>query len=409
MTLGINDSQTLFRELFRSRTLYNVVLLTGLCGYTIVAGLTSLVDLANMPVSAALRTITAGAALLIILKNMFEKRSKSTNYFLVAIAFFWCLYILRLFEATAMSDVPMWHGPYYYWMWAMLGCAIPMFGLAIYPTYNEDLDSIFLWIYLLFLIAGVLAVIGASNYAGRLHLESLDPISLGHLGATICILPIWALIYRGGGTPLYRFGMALGVILGFYLLVSANSRGPLVAFGMLLAFLILVSRGRYALLLIAISAGVVILFVPLSLLLEYEFGIQTFSRLFGQSFFEEINVSIRLEMYREAIEGVIAHPLTGLALELPDRKSYPHNIILEAFMAVGILGGGAFLVVVVGLVVKGIVLSRHHPEQGWIVLIFIQNLIGAQFTGALYSTTSFWISVGAMISLTCTSRYHPSE
>ncbi len=384
--------------------LYAVVIVIGLCGHPLAAGATYFLGVDNTPVSALLRALTAGAALLLIIVCLGSRRSRWSNYLLICIGVFWLLYFARLVEATVFSEFPLGHDRLRYWMFAVLGCAVPMFGLALRPTQSEEFDRIFRWVFALLAIAGVMAAFGPLQKEGRLTLIALNPISVGHLGAAVSILSVWWLMYRGVPTALQAILVMLAGMLGLYLMAAGGSRGPLVAFGATLIFLILVSRIRQAAIMVAVAAAIGAIVVLLALLLEGEFGFSAFSRLFAQNHLEDDDVSVRLLLYREALEGILAHPWTGFAIETPSHRVYPHNIILEVFMAVGVIGGGLFLLVVTGLAVKGIVWFRRRPAQAWMVLIFIQTFVGAQFSGALFMVTTFWISVGAMISLTVPGR-----
>lgn len=399
MTYSLSQWRLPYLSRLSRRNPYNVVLLTGLCGYPVVAGITTPLGLSNTAVSAGLRSVTAGAAVVSIVLNAFSRRLPENNYLIIALYVFWILYLFRIIEATLLSNVELWHSVYFYFAWAVAGSALPMFALALVPTVARDLDNIFPWIYLLLFAAGALVLFGGSTYAGRLHLASLDPISTGHVGASICVLSMWALLFGPVHDNAPRAAFVGGLILGFYILVASNSRGPILAFFAVLPMFLVVS-GRRRIVISVMAAGAALLaFIPVALLLETQFNISTFSRLFDQNFFQEVSVALRWKLYVGAIDVFLQSPLFGAALEVPGYKAYPHNIFIEAFMATGVVGGALLLAVVFLVCVKGLRFAYRNAQQGWIFVLFVQYLIGAQFSGSLYSVTYFWILLGVMLSI----------
>jgi O-antigen ligase len=381
------------------RAFYNIVIVLGLCAHPVAAGASNLLGFDNTPVAVVLRAVIALAALISILCSLRVSQPRIARYYLVGIGLFWLLYALRLIEATFLSDVELRQADSFYWIWAVLACAVPMFGLAMRPTRREDLEGVFPWVLVLFAIAAFLAVFGAPNEDSRLALTNLNPISVGHLGVTVFILAAWTLIYRGPTTAARSAAIVLAGGVGYCLMVAANSRGPMVALVAVLIFMLVLSRRRQALAVALVLVAAVVAFAPVALLLDHAFGFTTFVRTFAPQEIMGGVTSGRDVLYKDALEGIMAHPLTGFAIELPAYRIYPHNIVLEAFMAVGVVGGALFLVTVTGLVIKGVVWFRRYPAQGWIVLLFLQAVIGAQFSVALFMSTAFWLCFGAMISL----------
>jgi O-antigen ligase len=76
---------------------------------------------------------------------------------------------------------------------------------------------------------------------------------------------------------------------------------------------------------------------------------------------------------------------------------YPHNVIVEAFMATGTFGGTAFLLLVLIALYRAIRMIRLDPIMAWVPICFLQQLIGAMFSGGLYSNVPLWGMMGIML------------
>ena len=73
----------------------------------------------------------------------------------------------------------------------------------------------------------------------------------------------------------------------------------------------------------------------------------------------------------------------------PFQASYPHNLIVEAFMATGLLGGLIFLYL--NFRVLQLVHLMKDTEKFWLGLLFIQFFIFSMFSGNLYTSFFYWI------------------
>ncbi|MBM4258951.1 MAG: hypothetical protein FJ147_24005 [Deltaproteobacteria bacterium] len=104
----------------------------------------------------------------------------------------------------------------------------------------------------------------------------------------------------------------------------------------------------------------------------------------------------RLDLWQSAWEDFLDHPLAGRAME-GRYDIYPHNLLVESFMATGMFGGGAFLwLLLLGLRAALRLIWRSH-EHGWIGLLFIQMTVYGCFSGSLWSLSGFWYMLAAVL------------
>ncbi len=389
--------------------IYLAVLLMSFPGYPLVAAFSTITGLPNTPLSLALRAANFGLALVLILAGIASRRERSSGLLLVALGVFWLAYTVRLYSDTLYDPAFLGKEVSYYWAWAIGGCLVPMLGLAMKTSRPEQADDYFHWLYLatfaacflsFFLASGAVTNQGGAEYeSGRMRLEALNPIALGHLGATLVELSAWALLFhRPWSRGSRRLILLAGLAIGCYVLLAANSRGPVLA--VLACFLFLLCfvsfRYKFAVMAFLVIAGLAI--VPLSVYLQESQHINAFSRLFGQSLQEHAEQSSRLDLFASAFEVFLTDPWLGGALEDPSTASYPHNVIVEAYMALGLFFGTLFVIVLIALCYRTAVLFRRFPQYGWPSLLFIQYLVGAQFSGSLYGSTFMWCAIGLILS-----------
>jgi len=393
---------------------YLAVLLISIPGYPLLAAVVSASGMDGAFSSFAsmiMRAANVGLALILIVASLNRRRDNSSDDLIRILLIFWIAYLVRIFFDTIYDPGNLSQEPSYYWIWAVGGSFVPMLALALKPHRIDEADRYFRRFYVVTLVAGVIALFAASGAMvddlgrvaetgrGRVGDNRLNPIALGHLGAMLAIQSIWAIVFfRPWRRLIIRAMLLSGLGVGFYLLLIANSRGPILAALACMVIVALSVQFRYKaaiLLFLGLTAAPI---VPLARYLEEAHNISTFSRLFGMSISEHFAQSSRLDLFGAALDGLRDHPWMGSSLETPNIGGYPHNVIIESFMALGIFFG--VLLVIIFLLLSMRVFSRFskYPQCSWPGLLFFQYLIGAQFSGSLYGSTYLWASVGLVVS-----------
>jgi O-antigen ligase len=113
----------------------------------------------------------------------------------------------------------------------------------------------------------------------------------------------------------------------------------------------------------------------------------------------DMAVTARQQSFAGAWEQFARSPIVGDALEEETTRFYPHNVVLESFMATGIAGGLSFIALLSFALWAAYRLIKWHSEHAWVGVIFLQYLIGAQFSGAIYAATTMWTFIGATLAL----------
>ena len=98
----------------------------------------------------------------------------------------------------------------------------------------------------------------------------------------------------------------------------------------------------------------------------------------------------RQYLARDAWHEYLQHPVLGSSIVERRSLAYPHNCVIEAFMATGTFGGAIFVLMVLMATYRAIILTRIDVAMSWIPLCFFQQLIGAMFSGGLYGNAALW-------------------
>lgn len=390
---------------------YAFLLWGGVLGFPVVAAAAGVIGTGSTAISITYRAITAIVAVALMIFARRTYRLNGVGVTLVASYVFWVLYLARIAHETSVNPFGLAREPIIYWTFAVGSCFVPMTALA-FRTRQIEPDRL-----LTFFLGGAILVIvasllvgstmslsseGAQFDAGRFGLESLNPISFGHMGATAALLAYWAIrsLKLRWNTLLYGACFALGI----YAVIVSASRGPFIAMISGILF-VEIARPR------ATTALVVAMLAVCVALMGFD--VYLIDDLTGTKFVERlmdaVTVSGGTDLEREisfhgAWEQFLRNPMTGDALEERITGFYPHNIVLEALMATGVVGGGALLVAI-GMGLKHCVtLLRAQTGYGWIAILYVQYLIGSQTSGAVYTATTFWALHGAVIGLTAYSR-----
>lgn len=223
---------------------------------------------------------------------------------------------------------------------------------------------------------------------GRLTFDTLNTISLGHVGATTAIAAL--ALWRRPGLPGGRLTILIGAGIALTSLILAGSRGPLLALVVaLMAYSVIQGRwGQIA------ALGLGLMFMIPSLVAARGLTILTrFESLYG-----DVSALGRLEFQANAIDQGWAHPLFGSAYVELTSGNYPHNLIVESFMALGMAGAVLFIFLCARSAMQAA--KRLRAGEVLLPLLLFQYLTGAQFSGSLWGTSALWVAMALLVSQT---------
>jgi O-antigen ligase len=320
---------------------------------------------------------------------------KKHNIFIILLVLFWFLYFIKLFIVISITGTvaEQYSVKYQYYMYA-IGIFIPF--LSIIWSYKKiDIKKLFWYVYfsgifILIFSTATNMFMGVERNTDILQMRlpanlALNAISYGHIAITIALLSIYALFYLK--TNLYRSLLYI-VIFIFSLFVSftAGSRSPIVAF--IFVGIILFCMQRKSLYILISS---IMLFSVFSNTI-FKFIEQTFPVMYIRlDDASRGDTSERNLLYHNAWRQFINAPWGSDDFVLNSgygKGMYPHNIILESLVSLGITGGIIIILLLIKSISKSIVSLKKKSSESFLVIIFLQYVILYMFSYSLYSVSA---------------------
>jgi O-Antigen ligase len=312
---------------------------------------------------------------------------------------------------------------YYFSFWFLI-CLIPGMGFLLIdrnkPTQYLKISYLALFSISILMISkiSILKESIGSEQAGRLSGEALNPISLGAFGSTLILISFYLLIVARPKrmvdlllklriSHLMLLSCVFSIFSGCYLLISAASRGPIVA--TLICFLLLLVIAVKKSFPIAISALFSGYAIVSSFILPYIQG-EGMANLDRLSSFDDSYEGSRTDLIEASLRLIFENSynfFVGYGIEIPG-YGYPHNILLESFLSTGFFGGCLFSLGCMITLWRSLKLLLSHSPWGWLGLLFIQNMILSLFSGSLYGSSGFWYLLFSVNSLWLSRREDPA-
>lgn len=391
--------------------MYLIVLIIG---FLFVGTVPKLLGISESSLSIQYRVFILGLSLFLIFKTFFSKYLGRVDVNQLALFFiFWIIYSIRIVNDLYFDPIKLYLDTpaSNYSQFAFGVVLVPSIAIIlIIQTYDINLKWVLKWVYRSLFITLSIALYfrSGSEAVGRDAGDiNVGIILFGQFGATLAILSAYFLVkekYKVISSMFYVLSFMLGVA-GIF--VSA-SKSPFVALiAVLLLFFALWYRNLKSLF-IMILVG--------TILSIYSLEIGSFlNNYFNSNFLERLLYAIEIggDKAREgllyaALNEFIESPVFGNALLIQKENmegSYPHNLLVEAFMATGIIGGSLFTLWLLKCLKMAVLAIRSHSENSWIALLFLQFLIFGMFSKNLYSNDLFWFFSILIISSAISTKH----
>jgi O-antigen ligase len=211
----------------------------------------------------------------------------------------------------------------------------------------------------------------------------VNSITLGHIGVSVLIAAYCRLSYDPG-----RIERVFLIVLGlsaFWLLFVSASKGPILALLIVYSIVFFLSDNKKLLLMPIVFA------IPLAFFYSNSVLIERMSNLS-----KSISVTARIEYMESALGQIMEAPFLGTSFLISDIGVYPHNVILEAAMAIGI-PAACLLVYLIAVALSRIRFYKLKAEP-FFYLIYVQYLVGGLVSSAIYGSTALWVSLALLLS-----------
>lgn len=338
----------------------------------------------------------------------FQKTANLLQIVFFILFIFIFVYSLRLlFETSVLDNLLINPSSEYLLRWFGM-CLLP--GLSFLFINSKQSQSYLNCSWLFLTITSLLALqfdpqqSRSFTEQGRLATPGLDPISLAHTGVSLVLLSTFIFFQNKKKIIGIAFqGICLlTLFIGCYIIFLGASRGPTISlfFCMVLLFIGAIHNGtkplKFSVLLLAGLIGLASA-SGLAVRIGSSF-LYRLSGIFAPGSGINPTDSVRIEWLQTSKALIWDNLMLGYGLELPG-IGYPHNIIVEAFLTTGILGGIIFTAIYLYSVGKAISLIINAWETwGWLGLIYIQHAIATVLSGALSYSDIFWYLLFAVMS-----------
>lgn len=354
-----------------------------------------ILKLENNFLSILIRVIIITLCLLLLYKLDFSNKIEK-----LLVLLFWIIYGFRLFndlyilEIYKLSD--FYSSPTKISSYAFGGILIPVLAI-LYGNFSIKKINFSKWLKISLDITAAITLIGLFSiyhdnilnlFFNRYLLQNPDyiqgltstfnGISLSRLGSIILINHAVSSYKRANLIEL------ASITIGFMLLIVGGSRGPLIITFMIYTFILIKNR-KYILVLILSTLAAVFLTS-----LSYISDLSVVNRLSNTE-------NNRIGHWEAAIDSFLNNPIIGDQILDRHLYQYPHNIILEAFMSTGFLGGLLILLIIASSLKTTSFQHSHGKKE--IYYLFLQFLGFAMVSGALFNSVEFWICSAILIKL----------
>lgn len=342
---------------------------------------------------------------------------------LALVAFMLMLGVRLLYDVLILGIIPMFQTEFYVLAYYFGLCCLPVLAvlLVLRPSDVRSVHQALFWMLVAanvtlttYIFTG--GTVAAENmFAGRFEVAGdldmtavLNPIGVATAGAALASMSIGRLtVLRSLGTLGQAFALAM-TLLGVTNLLIGGSRGPALAFALvILVTIYTLVRGfsggglikpRIAMwvygTIIATGFTALIASRAMSVQVFDRFAMMFESRRFG-------GLEERDFVLANAMADFIESPFFGSSYLTTVGRMFPHNIVVDVFMATGVIGFTAFAAAFVwagGGLIR--MIHGHTGPHGYAVaLTTICVLVLGITSGAAWQTPEFWVMLAVVATL----------
>lgn len=378
--------------------LYLILLIAGFLGVSL---LPQIIGIKNESYSVLFRALILTLSIFVALSTLFSNNFKPFSfrpYFLFLI--FWTIYGLRIFHDLYYEPIALYpeKSASEYAQFAYGVVFIPAFTLIFLFSEKISLNLVLKWIYRIIFCSIILAIVFRSmtGAEGRsLGGMEIGILFFGQYGASLSILSLFLLLKSNtSNTHIRTIFHLIGFLLGFIGIFISASKSPFLALILVTMLFLIFKYGNVKAIILMGLFGTILYFYFFDFLL-------LMNSYFKSDFLNRLLYTIevgedasRIDLLKAGWSDFIKQPILGNAMLIQKNDfigSYPHNLFVEAFMAIGFFGGLIFFFWSLKCILAARKIIKKMPEHSWVGLLFLQYFIFGMFSGNLYSNDLFWI------------------
>jgi hypothetical protein len=359
----------------------SLVLALALVGYPIAATVADLLGVDNAVANFPYRGLTVAVALGVAILSI----SKGHYKLPLLVMLFMTAYLLRLVVDNGEPAFVNAQRDTIFYIGSVL---IPALAMGAAHFYYDERDASFQLMAIgsvaCVLILASLILTGEVSLGTILNqrssLETLNAITIAYTGVLTAAGAYSARAYIPKQMRLFVVWPVIA--LGGLTFLLGGSRGPLVGVALFFGLQALI-RGRGALaaaiFLVCLTSIGAVMFADIALF-------QRFSNISNDP-----GVIERLIVQRMSLEQGLAHPFLGSAYVELTSLAYPHNLLIESLMALGI--PGAFLMLVLQCLLFRDILTMMRVGHILAPMIATTALVNSWISASIFGSREFFISI----------------
>ena len=362
-----------------------------LTGYPLAGVMSAVLDLPSTATSYPYRAIST--ALTILMATMVSFRGTFTVDPLLML--FFAAYGLRLFYDANYGAIPdaAFSGLFY-----VVTVVIPFVGISIARGYFNERRAV---IAMLVVCAPTITYLGFAGLGGvgnsrlvetgRLSFDSLNAVSVGYVALYGLVAAAFAFTLT---RPLWRVALvAPFMAAAFVVLLLASARGAVVG-GVLCLLAMSVRSGR------VLVAGSITFLAVYLLFAEQIMELPLVERLISTG--TDLSSLERYDRMLSSYEFMMDNLAFGYAYVETNYYSFPHNLLLESGLAMGM--AGLVVMAVLQLRFAGLIWVALNENGRFVAMLGIIGLSAAWLSTTLWGSVTFWIPLILLIAMASHER-----
>lgn len=385
-------------------------------GFQIIIGLPVALEVPSQPFAIVYRALTLALAIGLIFIMIIRRTKRVVNIAAVGLLGFWILYSIRAIYDIGFLNLNLLAYPsqsqFYYFSYIFGAGLIPVLAIVFSARHiNFKKDSWMVLLFLGILIAVTIFIISTKSdflqehfLKFRLGVASdegsvLNPITLGKFGVVAFYLGFAHLLSRSKKSILRVILYILFLVIGFAFIVLSGSRGPLIAFLLGLPLFLYYhfnERKKTGLLFTKWIVSLLIFYFLISFFVLSNINSDEVALLYRiQESTDDASTKVdpRVFAWKSAWNQFLEHPHVGDQMFEREFWQYPHNVVLESFMATGLLGGILFTLTYCYSILKLIALGRNRYAYTTVATFCLVALVSNLFSGGLYFNSELWATL----------------
>jgi hypothetical protein len=295
------------------------------------------------------------------------------------------------------SDVQPFHSKGYYFFLILSTGVLPVLFFrhskfpAISLRFFDYLSVLCLLTFYLLIKSSSIDELIAQLVDTRISSESgtglvVNPITIGRISVIIICVNIGRLIYLEQKVKNVIFQLLI-TLLAFIFLVLSGSRAPLLI--CVFNFILLLPKKLNLTRAVELLFLVILIYVIFLMVADEVFLVQRVLELF-QGNLGKLTQEERWYQWTVAIHQFLSSPLLGDRFYEVYLNQYPHNVLIESFMALGLLGGLVFSIIYFGAL-RRLSWSFWKLEEGVLMRPILSTvLLSSLLSGSLYFNSELW-------------------